>query len=70
MGVLLSRYESVLHTLIFCDLRICNFVDLRFADPSFYADLKFPQVRQYMLFLLAPMAYNALIQICTKKDHL
>ncbi len=35
-------------------------MDLSFADPSFFADLKLLYISKYILFLLTNKAYNAL----------
>jgi hypothetical protein len=44
------------------------FAELRFADNFFFAGLKFPQIRKYILFLLTNMAYDALIKVLIKKN--
>jgi hypothetical protein len=57
-----------------CKSQICKLAELWFAYryPIFlwFADLKHPQVRKYILFLLKNIEQNAVIKICTnKKNH-
>jgi hypothetical protein len=55
---------------LYTNVALFRYAILRFVDPIFFADLKPPQVRKYIFFLLTHTAYNALIQTEQNKNNL